>query len=442
MTAAYALRDRSTLVLEHEPRVGGRTLSGGDVRAWYNLGAQLVTSPRLVALCQELGIGLNSVSEADYAMSLWGKAARGASPERLLIRMNLSAADKANFGIAALRLRRALRKIQSYDDSQKAQLDRRSLLDVIGRVSPRIASIFALLCENSTGSQPQHMSGLYGLGYSLAPYIDPDSKAGIYGVRGGTQQIAKAMRKRLAPDSVRLACRVTSVRNEGRHAKVTYLCDSGDETSVLAEQCICALPAQAVLDVVEELPAEKRAALRRLTPYPNIVSVAWPVRDGEVAPWDQFFIMPVVGHESFGLLTNYGYLAKQQNPSLGGYINTMANGIKADLLRDIPDGDVVDMQFANLTRLFPGADAILDRSGAVVHRWASGLPRIQPGYFTDRLVLRHRHGRIHFCGDYTAEPGLAGANGSAHYVAQQVAGHLDDVDQATSCADRQRPMST
>jgi protoporphyrinogen oxidase len=157
----------------------------------------------------------------------------------------------------------------------------------------------------------------------------------------------------------------------------------------------------------------KHRALRRLTPYYTLISVALPVADGRAAPWDDYFLIPIIGEGSFNQITNYGYLSKRSEPGLGGYINMISTGIKGDLLREAPDEEIVALYVADLERFFPGASRLVHADRAVVQRW-SGLPRMRPGYFADRAALRERHGQILFCGDYTAEPGLTGANGSGY----------------------------
>jgi hypothetical protein len=85
-------------------------------------------------------------------------------------------------------------------------------------------------------------------------------------------------------------------------------------------------------------------------------------------PWDNLFVAPVAGASShINLISNHGYMVKANNPSAGGYIN---------------------------------------------------------GFLDDRGAGRPPLGAIHFCGDYTAEPGLPGASGSGHYTGTAVADAL------------------
>jgi oxygen-dependent protoporphyrinogen oxidase len=414
MTAAYELRERDVLVLEARDRVGGRTKSGGDDRAWYNVGAQLITSPRMIAFARELGIDLIGVSEAGYSIVVDGTLSRGRSPEELLLHMKLPFKDKLDFATSALRLRRKLGRVPKLDEAGRLELDRRSMLDVMGYVAPRTNEIFNAFCEVNTGARADQTSALVGLSYTLVTFLDKSYRTHIFGVRGGTQQISKRIRDVIGEQRVQLSSEARRVRNDGDGVVVETTGPEG-EREIRARVCVCGIPAQSVIDAVVDLPAAKRDALRRLTPYYRLVSVALPVADGPTTPWDDFFLIPVIGDNSFNQVTNYGYLSKRREPGLGGYLNLISTGIQGDLLSDVPDDEIVALYVADLERFFPGARALIHGERAVVQRW-SGLPRMRPGYFASRAALRERHARILFCGDYTAEPGLTGANGSGYHM--------------------------
>src|SRR5262249_45133135 len=143
--------------------------------------------------------------------------------------------------------------------------------------------------------------------------------------------------------------------------------------------------------------------------------------DNRTTPWDGVFFIPVSGSERIGLITNYGYLAKQRNPELGGFLNSLASGATADSYNEMDDDELLDMHYEELVKLFPTGGALLDRGAAVVQRRQNvGLPSMRPGYLTDREILREPVGRIVFCGDYTSEPGLNGAYGSGKTAGKTV----------------------
>jgi oxygen-dependent protoporphyrinogen oxidase len=432
LTAAYELRSHNVVVLEQLERVGGRTYSGGDDASWFNVGAQLMSSERLVALARELGLDLVSLRSSDFGFVVDKKFARGTSSQRLFLGLNLSWPQKIDFGIAALRLQRKLRAVAKMSPEQRAELDRRSLLDVIGRVAPTTAQMLSDCCENAVGIPASGASGLYGLAYGLGAFLDPASKQHLYSVRGGTQQMTLAMADKLPPGTVRTGCQAESVRQEDDRVTVTYRNSDGAIRTVTAEQCVCALPAPAVLKVVEGLPEDKLGALRRITPYSSLISIAWPVADNQPAPWDGVFVCPVTGRQGFNLVTNYGFLTKQTRRDLGGFINTLSAGAKADLFEAVEDDAVVERLYTELVEIWPAASTLLDRSGAVVQRWLrSGLPPMRPNYLADRPLLRRSFENVHFCGDYTSEPGLPGANNSGRHAAREVAKRLTPVAAGT-----------
>jgi monoamine oxidase len=420
MTAAYRLRECRIVVLEAEDRVGGRTLSGGDERAWYNLGGQIITSKRMIDLCGELGLELISIKDADFGFVVNGRFARGSTPTVLLARMNLPVHQRLEFGLTALRLRRKLHKLPTLDAQARAALDRKSLLEVIGPVSPTTLQLLQICCQDGLALRPDEISGLMGLAYALSAYLDPSTRSGISGIRGGTQQVTRAIARRLDSDAIRLGSHVKSVTSTDDSVRVLYIDAGGTESELVADHCVCSLPAQAVLDTVGGLPAAKRSALQALAPYASLLSIAWPVADNRPAPWDGVFFIPVADSGRFNLISNYGYLAKLRDPLVGGYLNTIAHGSLAARNIEMDDDLLLELFYAELIRIFPEARSLIDPADAVVKRWKVGLPFIGPGYLSIRDALRERVGRILFCGDYTSEPGLGGANNSGHYAAEAV----------------------
>lgn len=435
LTAAYALRDRRILLLEERDRVGGRTFSSGDPDSWWNLGAQLLSSQRVIDLATSLGLDLVSIKSADFGYVVNGKLARGNSPERLLMDMKLPLHHKVDFGLASLRMRRKLHAVESMSPEQKARLDRVPLMNSIGRVSPITMRMLSDCCENAVGLPASGASALFGLVYGLGAFLDPRTKDLIYGVRGGTQRITVALSERLLPGTIRLSSSAQSVRQAEQYVEVDYLDDSSRPRTVRARECICAMPPEKVLTTVKDLPARKAAALARLTPYSPQISVNWAVADNTSTPWDGIFVCPVTGEESFSLITNYGFLAKHFDPSRGGYLNAMATTAKSHMFDDLDDQVLLDRQLSDLEKIFPGARLILDINRTKVQRWDRALPPMRPGGWHDRPAIRESLGRIHFCGDYTADPGLTGAHNSGRHAAKVVASRLEEV--STSAFDDQ-----
>lgn len=427
MTAAYELRDHDVVLLESRTRIGGRTKSLGDEHSWVNAGAQIITSPRLIQLCELLGIELVSVDGADFGLVVRGKFSRGSSAERLFLALNLGLGDKTDFARTVLRLQRVLRKVEKMTPAERLELDDADLRSVLGSASPSSVEIINGFCEEATGAPVEDVSALIGLSYSLGAYIDADVRKGMFGVRGGTQRIAMRLADHLTPGTVRLGCSVTSVRTVDGLAEVDYVQDGRSHT-LRARHAISAMPAPVVRDVMSDVPDDVRRALDQRSPYSQLITLTVPVKDGVSAPWDGVFFIPTPGTSpGFGLITNYGHLAKTFDPARGGYLAILANGRKGAAAAALSDDAIVAGFLSDLEAIFPGSGSLLHLDQAIVQRWDPvGLPPMRPGSSRTRSSLRQPIGAVRLCGDYTAEPGLAGANNSGYYVAKAVRGLLAD----------------
>jgi len=160
MTAAYHLRDRDVVVIESRDRVGGRTLSGEHDSYWYNSGAQFVWDARTLALCSELGLEVLGGEGAQSAVFVNGKLATAPDPNRLFMKMPVPWVEKARFGLTITRLRRIASRMHGLD----AELDAKSLADVIGPTSDITRDILEMATTSGTGLSTHEVSGAIGLG--------------------------------------------------------------------------------------------------------------------------------------------------------------------------------------------------------------------------------------------------------------------------------------
>jgi protoporphyrinogen oxidase len=92
-------------------------------------------------------------------------------------------------------------------------------------------------------------------------------------------------------------------------------------------------------------------------------------------------------------------------------------------LSNLTDEAVVERTKLDLLAMFPDASGVLQRATTRLARWY-GLPRFRKGWLARQGALRQPYGRIHFCGDYTAQPGTPGAVGSGYHAALAVRGLL------------------
>jgi len=421
LTAAYHLRDRDIVVLESSDRVGGRTLSDVHGAYWYNLGAQFVWDPRTIELCRALGLEVLGGEGAQSAVFVNGRLAVAGDPYRLLMKMAMSWRDKTNFALTIARLRRLAAKTRGLDP----ELDARSLADVMGRVSPATESILEMATTSGTGLSTEEVSGAVGLGYAIHLF-GGDVNGTLKAVRGGTQQIAKTIARSIDPERLMLDCKVEVVQTGADHVAVRYRREGGGVEEVRASVCIAAMPAHAVLEVMPDLPPSKREALGDMLPYAPIVSVAWLTDEHGPMPWDRLLAVPAIGL-SFELLSNNAFFGRHHDGGQrreGGSLVTLSTGPRADALAAADDAAITDRVRADLLKMFPGTREVLERATTRVQRWR-GLPRFRPGWLERQKTIRQPSGRIHFCGDYTAQPGTPGAVGSGYHAATAVRGLLD-----------------
>jgi protoporphyrinogen oxidase len=418
MTAAHELRDLDITVIESQARVGGRTLSGEHGEYWYNSGAQFVWDARTLALCRELGLEVIDGDGARAAIFLRGRLVEASNPYALLLKMPLSVREKIDFGRTIQRLRRMADDLPKLD---RRALDAQSLEDLMGPVAPITREILDNVTENGAGLGIGEVSGWIGLAYAIHLF-GGDVNSTLKAVRGGTQAITRTVAARLDPERLLLGAAVTSVSTQGDEVAITYKPRNGGAPETLhARCCVIAAPAPAVLEIVPGLPAEKRAALTRMQPYTEGLNVAWMTNETRPMPWDRLLAVPAVG-VSFELFSNNAFFGRRQagqrRPG-GTFVTLSISAGKATSFSDLSDDQIRAAQRADLKRMFPSAADVLDGAGTRIERWRA-LPRFYKGWLADQGAIRAPFGNIHFCGDYTAQPGTPGAVGSGHHAAVAV----------------------
>ena len=418
LTAAYELRDRDVAVIERRDRVGGRTLSGTHLDYWYNSGAQFVWDPRTLDLCRQLGLDVLDAKGARASLFLRDRLVEGRNPYTMFLKLPLSLRERLDLALGITRLRRLAARMDRLD---AAEMDARTLADLMGRVSPVTRSVMDLVSQSGTGLSTAEVSGWIGLGYAIHLF-GGDVNDTLKQVAGGTQAITKAISDRLGPDRIRLESEVLLVRTDEMGATVRYRASDGVVSELRAKACIMATTADAVLATFEDLRPAKREALERMVPYGRIVTAAWLTRESTTMPWDDLLVIPVIDDLSFEQLSNNAFFLKQLHKPQrrpGGCLVTLSTADRADQLWDIDDQAITQMQREELGRIFPSAAPVLAEAEPRIQRW-HGFPQFRSGWLRHRQVLREPVGRTYFCGDYTAQPGTPGAVGSGFHTARAV----------------------
>jgi protoporphyrinogen/coproporphyrinogen III oxidase len=427
MVAAYELRDRDIVVFEAADRVGGRTMSGSHGEYWYNLGAQFIWDQRTIGICRELGLGLLPGDGARASLFVHGKLVSGATPYQLFFRLPMSVAERTDLARTVLRLRRLSRSLPT---PAGRAYDAASLLDLIQRSGPLTQRIINMVAVSGTGLRASEISGWIGLSYAIHLFGGNVNDT-LKQVVGGTQGITAALREAVGVDRVVLGAGVTRVVHDDQGVVVSYT-QHGTAAEISARACVVAVPAHRAAAIVDGLPSAKLRALKEMTPYAPIVVSAWLTGERAPMPWDDLLVVPVADELSFEQVINNSFFIRRGHGGGrhdAGTLVTLSTASLAESLTGLPDAEVRRRVGADLEHMFPAAREVLRDADVRVARW-SGLPPFRVGWLGHRDDLRSPVGPVHFCGDYTAQPGTPGAVGSGHHAAVAVR-HLLDARQST-----------
>src|SRR5262249_36382670 len=153
-----------------------------------------------------------------------------------------------------------------------------------------------------------------------------------------------------------------------------------------------------------------------------VVAVAFPITSRGPTPWDRLALVSLVGDKfAFNLLHNYSYYVNgTQTGSPAGYLALVSCRGVPNAPLEGPEDAAIARALQDLELMFPDVRQYIDPDEGRMQRWI-GLPKFAPGFIGRRSALREATGRVRYCGDYTAEPGLAGAARSGRAVGRSLA---------------------
>ena len=280
LAAAWQLRDRELLVLEAEPRVGGRLCSQRRDGYWLNFGGHVLAGAgsQTARLLDQTGVAAAEVPGVLSALALNGRVLAGGRVESYPLRMRLRGRDRLAMARAGARLRLAVRRYgqiarlrpgETSGDRQARVLafdDGRSFADFLGPVPADVDAVFRATIRRSSG-EPEQVSAGYGIGYFQLVW---DRDAGLTrNVLGGSATLPEAIAAALG-ERVITGARAERVTQRADGVEVRYLRD-GARAGVRARAVVVAVPAPAARALVAELPADTAAALEQIAYGPYVV---------------------------------------------------------------------------------------------------------------------------------------------------------------------------
>ena len=411
VTAAHALRDLNTVILEAEDFIGGRTYSESyDDGVWANYGAGYFSSDKTTI------IGLGDATGVDF-VTFDDRALTGDFvPEGF---------DKDDVAEIRQIKRRLLEEQARPRDPADASLDQVSFQDWLGPIRPNVQLYWRFWCETMSG--PMDEVSLYGVlllsgSNRTVAFTDQaveHDKRGNLVVAGGNGKIAE----RLAIASgaeIRLGAEVQEVTRRPSGAYSISTKANGEAVTIEARTVISALPAPVVLQVFPSLPEQKRTALQKIE-YGRIIGL--PVVVGpEDGDYDRFAPSSDFRADASYCETEFLLRSPTDLENKGAYFVCQTYDRSSRVIWDDPDESIQAGVFHAFQNKFPELKDRVRKIG--VKRWLHGLPKYTLGRMAATPALQQPFSGAFFCGDYTDVSHTDGAARSGQRAASGAREHL------------------
>ena len=407
LAAAWKLRHRDVMLLEADPRVGGRICSEPRGNYWLNWGAHVFAGPDSATgrLMQEVGVQAEPVPGELAGLAMNGRLLTDGRVETYPFRVPMAWSDRAAVLRAGLKVRRAVRRYgnvaQARPDDAPGELQQRvydflgdqTFQQFTGRLPADADAMFRPTVTRSAGA-PDQVSAGAGVGYFRLVW---DRKSGLSrNIPGGSSTLTDALAAGLGARVV-LGAEVLEVAQEDDGVRVT--CRRGGGTDeLLASHCVLATPAPIARRLASGLAPETHDALGKVV-YGSVVSAAFLTNESGSQPWDRCYAI-ATPKRAFNIFLNTTSVirSREQMRQPGSSLMVFSPAALAVALHDLDDRQVVDRYLNDLEEIFPGFSRLVVE--AHVRRWPLGLAYCFPGRGRIQADLTRPAARIHLAGDY------------------------------------------
>ena len=431
LAALHSLGAFEAVLLESEPRCGGRILSSKFGEYTVNLGAHILasTDSPMVRLADELNVETLQITGRTNLIWHQGRLLRGHFMELYPFKMKLPLAARASLIASGLRLkalyRQATQKVpdpihgaRKYNGvfptvEVDPELDATSFEAAMGWVHAAAEPIFQS-AVNRLGAEPSEVSAGFAASV-IGKHLSNNGGKDLRTPKGGMQAVVDALARRYE-NRISRGTRATQIMKGGDHYETTAIGPDGKTIRYKSRCVIMAVPAHVVLDIVEDLPTAKRAGLESVKYGPYVVA-AIQTKETGVCSFDDVYSVTVAGLHATMIFNAANPQRKQNgNRQDGGVFIVYAGAGKASDLMPRGDDEILSILTKDLCQVFPEIkDAV---EGGEVQRWPNGYPFWPPGRAGHQPNIAAPHGNMFFAGDYVEYPSTDPAARSGFMAAE------------------------
>ncbi|MFC9362882.1 protoporphyrinogen/coproporphyrinogen oxidase [Rhodococcus sp. NPDC057014] len=407
LSAAHRLRHRNVLLLEKEPRFGGRIRSERRGDYWLNWGAHVYNGPGTATgdLMSSVGIDSTPVPGSLAGLAMNGKLLTSGRVETYPFRVPMSWSDRAALMRAGIKVRMAVMKYakvaaprdgEDYRVRQQRIYDflgDKTFTDFVGDLPNDADALFRPTVSRSAGD-PEQVSAGAGVGYF---HLVWDRSGGLCrNIVGGPSTLTETIGAGLG-ESAKIGADVTEVIHSKNHVIVRYRHD-GKDHEAKARYAVLATTAPVTSKIAPDLETDVRDALSKIV-YGPYVSAAFLTNETTPQRWDSSYAI-ATPKRAFNVFFNMSNTTRAAEPVRGKGSSIMAFSPArfARPLIDRSDEEILDTYYQDLDDIFPGFPGQVEE--AIVQRWPQGLAYCFPGRGTLQPTLTRRGSRIMLAGDF------------------------------------------
>lgn len=422
VAGATLAESANVVVLEAEPRPGGRVESVRHGDYWLNIGAQFTEGAGpLFDVMDRFEIERGSLAGCQAALYLKGRMVTTDSPPLLLLRSRMSLAAKVELARVGLRIKFAYARLFGNNAKTaraiRARLESRSGVDALmtGVKSREMTELLNAWSGQWIGCDPEETAATQ-LVASIGTALEKAAKVPNFALPvGGNQAFTDALADDLG-DRLRLGAEVQRITWTDDSVTVAYTDEHGP-ARLTAKRAVVATPADRTLAIMPDLPDAQRSALTDIK-YGRYVLAGVFTKEQGSQRWDDYYGISTP-ELSFQMVFNHAAPLRAQAPRKpGGALVLLSGGFAADKLAALSDEEIEATFVRDLIGMFPELDGQIDR--VVVKRQPRVVSYWGPGKRdASQKTLRAPLSAICFAGDYLAAPSLAAAAASGQRAAQK-----------------------